>query len=171
MAPSIRIPEGFVFVPRTDGVARKLLDAAKEIGADGHLSVRTVGGGYHVAAEVAEAYQGSYPDAEVEDPTEEDELEEDDGVGREGDDNVETPDPDVVLEEEKSEDGEQVNDESTGGSDDAESKEEAEPEQLDESWTIAEMRDWAARQEPAIEIPADVTKKADIYTFLSAPAE
>lgn len=61
MAP-IRIPDGFVLVqPRSVETATALLDAARKIGADRHLSVRTVTGGYHVLKEVAEEYQKGFP--------------------------------------------------------------------------------------------------------------
>lgn len=67
MAPVI-IPEGFVLVkPRSRETAIALLDAADEIGADRHLSVRTVTGGYHVAEAVAAKFQESFPEADVED--------------------------------------------------------------------------------------------------------
>ncbi|UVG34395.1 hypothetical protein SEA_GAZEBO_26 [Microbacterium phage Gazebo] len=57
MSPA-RIPEGSVFIPRRRGenVALQLLDAAKEVGADRDLSVRTVNGGYHVYEDVADRY-------------------------------------------------------------------------------------------------------------------
>lgn len=56
MAP--RIPEGYVFVPRRQGVnvALLLLNAAEKIGADRVLSVRTTTNGYNVHADVAAAY-------------------------------------------------------------------------------------------------------------------
>lgn len=63
---SIRIPEGYVFVPRVPGLAVGLLDAAKRIKADRVMSVRTVTGGYHVLEEVAAAYQGELPAVEEE---------------------------------------------------------------------------------------------------------
>lgn len=64
MAPSIRIPDGFVFVPRDAGVAKKLLKAADKIKADRHTSVRTVTGGYHVLSQVAEQYQEEFTSQE-----------------------------------------------------------------------------------------------------------
>lgn len=63
---SIRIPEGYVFMPRRSGLAIELLAAAAEIGADRALSVRTVTEGYHVLREVAEQYQGGVATAELE---------------------------------------------------------------------------------------------------------
>lgn len=66
MAPT-RIPEGFVLVkPRSVELATALLKAADEIKVDRQLSIRTVHGGYHVAQAVAEKFQESFPDAEIE---------------------------------------------------------------------------------------------------------
>lgn len=140
MAPSIRIPDGFVFVKRADGVARKLLDAADAIEADRHLGVRTVTGGYHVTEAIAEEYQKGFPAAAEED----DETE----GGTE-----------VQAEEVQAEEVE------------AEEVETEDVETPDESWTVAQIDEWAGKQEPAIEFPADVTKKADKLAFLSKPAE
>lgn len=70
MAP-IRIPEGFVFVPgRSYENAKALLEAAESVKGDRVADVRTVTGGYHVTAAVAEEYQKAFPDAELEQPDE-----------------------------------------------------------------------------------------------------
>lgn len=60
---SVRIPEGYAFVPRGEGVAAKLLAAADEVGADQATAVRSITGGYHVLEEVAEAYAAAAPEA------------------------------------------------------------------------------------------------------------
>lgn len=62
---SIRIPEGFVFVRRAPGVAAALLEAAEKVDGDRVLDVRTVTGGYHVRAEVAEQYQADFPEGDT----------------------------------------------------------------------------------------------------------
>src|SRR5690606_15161076 len=46
-----------------------------------------------------------------------------------------------------------------------------EVERPDESWTVAQIEDWAGKQEPAIVFPADATKKADQLAFLNKPAD
>lgn len=53
---SVRIPEGYVLVPRGAGVAAKLLEAADKVGVDQVTAVRSITGGYHVLEEVAETY-------------------------------------------------------------------------------------------------------------------
>lgn len=69
MSP-IRIPEGYVFVPKGENVAKQLLEAADAIKADRKNDVRTVSGGYHVTEAVAERYQADLPDEIVADSTE-----------------------------------------------------------------------------------------------------
>jgi hypothetical protein len=66
MAPNIRVPEGYVFVPRQRGVnvALQLIEAADKVKANRHESVRTVSGGYHVTQEVADAYQAALPEVD-----------------------------------------------------------------------------------------------------------
>lgn len=135
MAPSIRIPDGFVFVRRAPGVAVKLLEAADAIKADRVLGVRTVTGGYHVAQDIADEYQNGF-----------DAVEDDEDTEPVGDVAADVP-ADVPADEAP------------------------EAERPDESWTVAQIDEWASAQDPAVEFPADVTKKADKLAFLNAPAE
>lgn len=80
MSP-IRIPEGFVFIPREAGVsvALELLEAADQVGADRKADVRTITGGYHVAEEVAKQFQENRGNV-VEDEGDHD-SDDDDGAG------------------------------------------------------------------------------------------
>lgn len=118
MAPTIRIPDGFVFFRKFPGLAAGLLEAADAVGGDRKLDVRTVNGGYHVSQKVAEKYQSKY------------------GKVEEAAEAAET----------------------TG-------------ESPDESWTVADIDEWAAKQVPPVEFPSDATKKADKLAFLNTPAE
>lgn len=61
------IPEGFASVARGSGVARGLLDAAKELGLDPKTAVRTTStSGYMVPAEVADRYNKNIAKANAE---------------------------------------------------------------------------------------------------------
>jgi len=143
MAPSIRIPDGFVFVRRAPGVARQLLDAAASIEADPVTGVRTVTGGYHVTQDIADEYQKGFDAVEDED------------TEPVGDVAADVP-TDVPAE---------------GDEADEATEDETEAERPDESWTVAQIDEWAGKQDPAVEFPADVTKKADKLAFISTPAE
>lgn len=63
----IAVPEGQVFIPRRRGVnvALELMNAVAQVKGD-RESVRVVEGGYHVPADVAEAYAAGNPAVELE---------------------------------------------------------------------------------------------------------
>ena len=65
MAVTIRIPEGFVLVPRAAGVAAALLEAADRLHVDRKTTVRTTASGYHARLDVAEEYRKALPEAVV----------------------------------------------------------------------------------------------------------
>lgn len=157
MAP-INIPEGYVFVPRQAGVpvAAQLLDAADEIKADRQTGVRTVSGGYHVTEEIAEQYQANLPESKDEASTVE--------ADSEKEEDAPTSD-ETVNDDDDSDEGKDDDSDSSSTGDKVD--EVALP---DESWTVVQIEEWAASQEPAIEFPADVTKKADKLAFINKPA-
>lgn len=144
MAPSVRTPKGFVFVPREEGVAFKLLEAAVEVGADRHTSVRTVFGGYHVLEEVAQKYQEQFPAAAV-----------DEGA---------SSNPDDTTAESVDKSAESVD--KSPSSDDAESGDGDElPVTADSSH--AEIDEYAGSLDPKVEFPAN-TNRAEKIEILKA---
>lgn len=115
----IRIPEGFVFIPKAPGVAAELLDIADEVRADRKLGVRTASGGYNVADVIASEYLARHADV------------------------VPTVQAIVVSPEE------------------AEELSAVQTALIpDMSWTVAEIEDWAAQQDPPIVFP-DRAKKPE----------
>lgn len=150
MSPA-RIPEGSVFVARRAGenVALQLLEAAEQIGADRNLSVRTVTGGYHVFADVADQYQANLP-----------ELDEDEVDGTE-DDEAEG-DGDKTVEEEEAAEAKRIADEAEAQRLAAEKAaagngQEPEPIGVTVDNTRAEIDDYASKLTP----PVDTTKAAN----------
>lgn len=146
MAPVI-IPEGFVLVkPRSRETATALLEAADAVGANRHLAVRTVTGGYHVAQKVAEKYQESFPDADVED----------------ADESQESVDTRNQAEDAK-EDGQEVPADDTG----EKTEEELAPLPVTAENSHAEIDAYASSLDPKVEFPKD-TNKADKIALLEA---
>lgn len=142
MFPTIRIPDGFVFFRKAPGVARGLLEAADRLEADRKMGVRTVSGGYHATVEIAEEYQKTLPEA----------------TGLEGDATELVAEPVVESSDEaESPDGTPVEVLTEPG--------------LDESWTVAQIEEWAARQEPPIVFPSEATTKAKKIQFINKPAQ
>lgn len=58
------IPEGYVFIPKAEGVAAGLLNAADRIKADRKMGVRTTHGGYYAYEDIAREYGAGFPAAE-----------------------------------------------------------------------------------------------------------
>jgi hypothetical protein len=168
MAP--RIPEGYVFVSKSPGVAAALLEAADRIGADRKWGVRTVAGGYHVLREIAAEYG---VDLEVDEDVDEDEDQSTDGESDEAGETDEV-DGDASDTEGQSVDGE--DDEVGEAEDDDQSPtevaddvaadgDEAESEPVpDETWDWRAINNWAAKQDPPIQFPkgATVSEKISI---------
>lgn len=143
MAPVI-IPEGFVLVkPRSRETAIALLEAADAVKADRHLSVRTVTGGYHVAQKVAEKYQESFPEADVED-------------GSESQESVDTRN--------QAEDAKEAGQEVPAGE---KTEEELAPLPVTAENSHAEIDAYASSLDPKVEFPKD-TNKADKIALLEA---
>lgn len=144
MDVSIRIPEGYVFVPKAPGVAAELLEIADAVGADRKLGVRTTVGGYHVVAEVASVYLDDNPEVVPTvrlEPAGADYVAVDVVVGADG-----IP----VLGSAEESAAEEPN-----GSEVA-----AELEVPDDSWTVPQIDRWAADQKPPIVFP-EKARKAD----------
>lgn len=153
MAP-IRIPEGFVLVkPRSVETATALLKAAEDIGADRIASVRTVTGGYHVTEEVAEQYQKSFPEAQLEDEA----IEVD----------AATAEAEAVAAAGSTPE--------TGGGDDGDGTNpdgtevvEPEPLPVDADSSHAEIDEYAASLDPKVEFPAGVNRAEKIQLLEEA---
>jgi hypothetical protein len=153
MAPAL-IPDGFVFVPKADGVAAALLDAADKIGADRKSGVRTVHGGYNVQLEIAQRYQEKLEKkaakaAKVET-----------GPAKPGDPPADVTNPDGSKPP-VDENGVPI---LTSTEDDGTPK---------EGWTHAQFNDWAAKQEPPVVFPnqANLATKLEVATKPADPAD
>lgn len=154
MAPA-RIPEGSVFVPRRSGenVALALLEAAEEIGADRNLSVRTTTGGYHVYEEVAERYQANLPESDDDETTE---SEDDDESSSES-----------VEDEERA--AEEAKAKAAGDSEETKS-EELEPLPVTAESSVAEIDDYASKQNPPVDLSSAKNRTEKIALLEQARA-
>ena len=143
MAP-VNIPEGSVFVARRAGknVAKQLLDAAEEVGADLVASVRTTTGGYHVFAEVAERYQ--------------------ENLGEPVADSTEDENEDADSTEDDSTEGDAGK---TGDDQEEETEEELEPLPVTAENTKAEITKYADELDPKVDV-SKAANKAEMIEIL-----